>query len=639
MSATSSPKDKFIFLFTTDNDDLTPVYYTLRDYYKYPSGVNIIKGCDQFISQYKSVVTTLFDTTNFVPLVSPDPDGIVPDGESKMLTLVVVISGNADVNGLVDNNSKHLLWDDLRKTLYGTFVEAIGAKTYDYQCNTEIHIIYASPFGNSFLGNINTAASPLRHYGTLMVAQTDTTPGHPDELTQSARNLFMNTVGDQLKLATATPLDSYGRICFNDIANAVTISSNIIIASEDPNNNTFYPGYSFPEIRDGDPYNMSPDIFITHPRIDDGTYNSATFNNQYLVDNSTTGVRNIINVKSVVKGTHPLKKINVDLGQYCHPSDIPGSPLHSFNQEMSGTIWKPGDSQPFTFNNVGFNDDTYENLVAIGSYEGNGQFGNCDIEHRDNEAQLTISAIKLICSVEIHPSTNGGNNGSLKITPQTGTSPYIYVWSTSDGSGIVQGANPQIQLTSGTYSVVVTDSLPNSPLTCTLSNLVVTNVNVQPVFSVILDNAYISIIRLLNQDLKIIFKRYPKLCRWCHFRSYKIRWKTFSVNPHFDFSPPANVELTNVFVTATGLELDRLFKWAYARIKVPVNQTGEILIKQPHHPVIVSGTPLEIPVEIFYIRCCRLLRPFSWLIARFYLIIGKMIDIRIIRSFRSISGR
>lgn len=636
MSATNSSSDKFIFLFTTDNDDLSGIYGTLKDYYKYPSGVNVVSGCNSFITEYKKMVTALAGTDPLNPTyITPDADGKVPEGETNMLTIVVVISGNADVNGLVDNNNNHLSWADLRKTLYGTFIEATGPKLYNYQCNTEIHIIFASPFGLVFMAECDTNGLPVRYQGTMLMAKTTN-----DALDQTGRITFLGKITDGLKLTTSISLDSFGRISFNDIASSVLngdLTDKFRVTPDD--SVRYFPGYSFPEIRDGDPYNMSPDIFITHPRIDDGTYNSATFNNQYLVDNPTTGVRNIINVKSVVKGTHPLKKINVDLGQYCHPSDFTISPLHSFNQEMSGTIWKPGDSQSFSFNNVGFTDDTYENLVAIGSYEGNGQFENCDIEHRDNEAQLTISAITLICSVEIHPSTNGGNNGSIKITPQTGTSPYAYVWSTSDGSGIVQGVNQQIQLTAGTYSVVVSDSLPNSPLTCTLSNLIVTNTNVQPAFSVILDNAYISIIRLLNQDLKIIFKRYPKLCRWCHFRSYKIRWKTFSVNPHFDFSPPANVELTNVFVTATGLELDRLFKWAYARIKVPVNQTGEILIKQPHHPVIVSGTPLEIPVEIFYIRCCRLLRPFSWLIARFYLIIGKMIDIRIIRSFRSISGR
>jgi len=51
---------------------------------------------------------------------------------------------------------------------------------------------------------------------------------------------------------------------------------------------------------------------------------------------------------------------------------------------------------------------------------------------------------------------NSGD-GSVILTIVGGTSPYTYNWSTSDGSGIVQGQKDQTTLGTGTYSVTVTD--------------------------------------------------------------------------------------------------------------------------------------------------------------------------------------
>ena len=55
-------------------------------------------------------------------------------------------------------------------------------------------------------------------------------------------------------------------------------------------------------------------------------------------------------------------------------------------------------------------------------------------------------------------SCYSGTDGSINITPAGGTGSYTYNWSTSNGSGLVQGQQDQSGLSAGNYSVTVTDS-------------------------------------------------------------------------------------------------------------------------------------------------------------------------------------
>ncbi len=57
------------------------------------------------------------------------------------------------------------------------------------------------------------------------------------------------------------------------------------------------------------------------------------------------------------------------------------------------------------------------------------------------------------------PTCNSSNDGSIDLTVSGGTGPgtYIYDWSTSDGSGLINGQEDQDSLTAGTYQVIVTD--------------------------------------------------------------------------------------------------------------------------------------------------------------------------------------
>jgi gliding motility-associated-like protein len=66
--------------------------------------------------------------------------------------------------------------------------------------------------------------------------------------------------------------------------------------------------------------------------------------------------------------------------------------------------------------------------------------------------------LPLVLTEEVTDVTCGiPNNGAINITVQGGTTPYIYGWSTSDGSGLDFDSEDQTGLTAGTYKVLVLD--------------------------------------------------------------------------------------------------------------------------------------------------------------------------------------
>ncbi|MBI9055319.1 MAG: T9SS type A sorting domain-containing protein [Bacteroidales bacterium] len=51
----------------------------------------------------------------------------------------------------------------------------------------------------------------------------------------------------------------------------------------------------------------------------------------------------------------------------------------------------------------------------------------------------------------------GTDNGSIEISITGGTGSYVYVWTTSDGSGLIDGVEDQMAVGTGTYNLTVTD--------------------------------------------------------------------------------------------------------------------------------------------------------------------------------------
>jgi hypothetical protein len=101
-------------------------------------------------------------------------------------------------------------------------------------------------------------------------------------------------------------------------------------------------------------------------------------------------------------------------------------------------------------------------------------------------APLTLSAtsVRPTCPPSVE---NLGNDGSITLTVNGGTTPYGFAW-TASGGGIIPGGQSTNQnltlLIAGTYSVTVTDAN-----TCTATTSVtLTNINPNPVKPVVIKN-------------------------------------------------------------------------------------------------------------------------------------------------------
>ncbi|MBL6685065.1 MAG: gliding motility-associated C-terminal domain-containing protein, partial [Flavobacteriaceae bacterium] len=100
----------------------------------------------------------------------------------------------------------------------------------------------------------------------------------------------------------------------------------------------------------------------------------------------------------------------------------------------------------------GLGPGTYNLIIrdSIGN-EANGQFVLTEPD------QLIISQSTLSDYNNYEVSCFGGADGQIDITPSGGTGVYTYTWATSDGAGLSVGDQDQTGLSSGTYSVTVTD--------------------------------------------------------------------------------------------------------------------------------------------------------------------------------------
>jgi gliding motility-associated-like protein len=72
--------------------------------------------------------------------------------------------------------------------------------------------------------------------------------------------------------------------------------------------------------------------------------------------------------------------------------------------------------------------------------------------------QLASSVLSMSPDGNTNIPCNGGNNGSISLNITGGSGIYTYSWSTTDGSGLVNGQKDQLALTAGTYETTVTDN-------------------------------------------------------------------------------------------------------------------------------------------------------------------------------------
>jgi PKD repeat protein len=140
----------------------------------------------------------------------------------------------------------------------------------------------------------------------------------------------------------------------------------------------------------------------------------------------------------------------------------------------TGTFTVTGGTAPYTFTTVSnsagatINASVGATIDFTGGGAGEVTIEVTDVKGCSDQAVITITepaAIAVSAALSVSPegshniSCFGGNNGSIQLTVSGGTAPYVYAWTTVDGSGLNAADNgTQTGLTAGTYNVTITDN-------------------------------------------------------------------------------------------------------------------------------------------------------------------------------------
>jgi len=128
---------------------------------------------------------------------------------------------------------------------------------------------------------------------------------------------------------------------------------------------------------------------------------------------------------------------------------------------------------PYTYNWTGPSGYTSTNEDISGLCAGDYDLTVTDANGCQQTSSETINEPPAINVTETHvnPTCNSSNNGSIDLTVSGGTPGYSFNWSTSDGSGLINGQEDQNNLTAGTYDVTVSDANGcQQPLSITLND-------------------------------------------------------------------------------------------------------------------------------------------------------------------------
>jgi hypothetical protein len=192
----------------------------------------------------------------------------------------------------------------------------------------------------------------------------------------------------------------------------------------------------------------------------------ASWNNYFLIEKEYTyHIHNIPTAGHFSgRGHHcPMP----DSGNYViHVGAIGTSPsdLNTFMNNIKSTEapYYVGSASNFTSVNrrihVGYRQDwsswLYGNLAELIGY--NEKLSDSAIavvnQYLMNKYNIVQGGLLSVTDSTQHLTCNGSIDGSITVTPQTGSSPYTYQWSTGDNSSLVDS------LAAGTYSVTITDA-------------------------------------------------------------------------------------------------------------------------------------------------------------------------------------
>lgn len=311
MSATTSPNDKFAFLFNTGAYSLAAVKNTLKTYYGFPD-LNITEsvGCGNLASDFQTFAQQV--------LAHP-PEGDPVSGGTKKNTVIIFIAGDANATGTeLYDGTTGIDWSSLGYALDP--VPTTGT-TY-YYTNSEVHLYLIFPYCDDFYSNIAT----LIPDGSVSLAVTDNFD------TFAGQNAYITNWKETFEDNVELSFNSEKLIAFDAAAKRIktlypsvtsfletiykqrSSGTDEVYSTSPPVDNftSYFPGLPYVEIDDG-----SPNIYkTTDVWLNDLDPEDATIPDTTLYDNYEYNKDNKISVRIHFRGTHPVKTYYVGVGVF-----------------------------------------------------------------------------------------------------------------------------------------------------------------------------------------------------------------------------------------------------------------------------------------------------------------------------------
>jgi alpha-tubulin suppressor-like RCC1 family protein len=345
--------------------------------------------------------------------------GELGDGTNNPRLVPVKVSGLTGIIAIAAGN-EHSLFLKSDGTVWACGANyvgelGIGIGTYTYK-TTPVKV-------NDLTGIISIAAGnrfsvALKNDGTVWVWGSN----------------FYGQLGDGTLTNKTTPIQLTG---FTNITAIAAANSDHCLALKNDGSVWAWGDNGFGQLGDATTTNKKSPVSVKGlanvSRIACGSYHSLALkndgsvwswglnNNGQLGDNSTTNRNVPVNVQN-------LKGIN----------SIAAGNTHSIAAKNNGTVWAWGDN---TYGQIGDGTTLQRNIPVQVN-------GLCIVTE---PLIATIIQTNAICK--------GGNNGSATVTHYGGITPYSYLWSNGQTSATATN------LSAGTYTVTVTDSIKQTAIT------------------------------------------------------------------------------------------------------------------------------------------------------------------------------
>jgi hypothetical protein len=378
MAISNRPEEKYAFLFAGDTqaqyeNDVKKGYETLTKYYGYPvANIRIVTGGGSFptavfpgstlvsVLNLTDLITSIGDFVSAAKTVNPDR----PSGTLNNAFFYFTGKGSRETVPIFGDRSMLVInakdpSDSAAIKITGDWLKQQISPVTDFISNCQIDFLFEQSYGGGFYDDSPTALNTMASSTWSFTSSCNSGETSTGSISGSNFTLAWNKGLQMEVLKVGANSGSFA----DQLTVGVEETSNLMISLHkaykytddivtttgsyyETGGSFYYLGIPALLIRDGDhpgvglsPY-ASPDIFITHPAYVNAG-NSELSGNLYIQD-ATGDFDNVINVRVLNYGTHPVRKCYVGVSRFATGGGGTHEDRVNFNDILIEDVDNPG---------------------------------------------------------------------------------------------------------------------------------------------------------------------------------------------------------------------------------------------------------------------------------------------------------